>query len=191
MSKVSKCSAGYTLLETVVAVALFSLVLLSVLEVSTAGWRASVEARGDYQVEDVARDALNAIVQGDTRVTPSIRGLVSASEVAVAETPFSALAYKVKGITSSGAEGRITVTYYLSNGEILRTVRDYGTSLVFCTTGGTKIASDVSVFDLAATWDPLSTRLLVQIRLKVVDKDGRSIMLETRVLPRNQGTGGV
>lgn len=180
---------GFTLLEVIIAVAIFSIVLIGVLSVWIAGLRNDVQVYGSVQLEDTARDTLNFIVRGDTFTSPTIKGLVEASEVGIATSPVPALAYRVKGITSTGVEGYITVTYYLSSGKLYRVVVDYGTSLVLTTTGGVEKASNVERFGLSAVVDPVSGRKLVSIDLTLKSQSGDSFNIKTTVLPRNQPTG--
>ncbi len=182
-------SAGFTLVEVVVAVTLFSVLLAAVLMVLRSSMRNSAQVFASEQLEDSARDLLNKIVEGDTFVSPTLNGLVEGSEVAVSTTPVPALGYKVTGITSTGVKGHITITYYLDYGKLYRTVADYGTSLVLTTAGGVEMADSVEGFGLSVVVDPVSGRKLVSIDLQLRSPSGEFFSVKATVLPRNQPSG--
>jgi len=176
---------GFTLVEVVVGMALLSLVVGAILLVFRAGWKAEVKAYSDSRVQAVARETMSRIVYGDPRVTPRVRGLLQAYAV-VTDPARNAIAYKTIWQDDSGTEHKEVVTYYLSDGKLYRSVTPYNESLglVIVTEGGTVVAEWISGFTLSA-----NGVLPVEITLEVTQPRGTSMMLQTKVQPRNLGGG--
>jgi type II secretory pathway pseudopilin PulG len=181
-------TAGFSLVEAVVAMALLGLMLAAILGTFSASWRAEVKAFTDQEVQAVARDMLHRIVHGDPRPAVPVIGLVRAREV-VTDPANSALAYRVTWTDESEVVHDDAVLYYASEGTLYRQVFSYADPLdafLAHTSGGTALAHGVTAFELS---DP--GVLPVEIAITITHHHGEaSITVQTRVTPRNLATGG-
>jgi len=175
---------GFTLVEAVVGIGLFSLILLAILLVTGTSWKTEVKARTDHKAQWVARGILQVITNGDPHPAVPVKGLLQASEVAT-DPANSALAYRVTWIDSSEVVHDDAVHYYLLGEKVYRRVEAYTSPLTPLTTGGAEIADGVTSFVLSA-----DGAIPVEITVTVSYLEGNSVTLQTKVTPRNLPSEG-
>lgn len=171
---------GLTLMDTIVGLTVFVILMAGILMMTTETWRTQTRAYLDNRLQLVATETLNAIAYGDPA---EARGLRYACAF-MTDPLNSALTYHVKWFKDGVALDK-RVTFYLSGGKIYRTVVDYVDPLVIDRTGGTEIASGVTVFQLTPT-----ATVPVEIALKLEGRNGASFTVSTAVKPRNLPTSG-
>ncbi len=181
---------GFSLVEAMVGVALFSLLFLGIMTIWTAGWKTESKARIDSEFQSIARNTMNVLLYGETWRDPPIHGLFRAKSV-VTSTALSALSYEVVWYEKINETTTVihdeAISYYLSGEKLYRYVEDpYVAPLDIVTSGGTEVADHVLAFDVTPDGiDPYP----VGIVLRVGRAGGETIVLETTVTPRNMGLG--
>ena len=174
---------GFSLVEAVVALGLATLLLLGLMTLWGAGWRTERQAMTDSELNRLARDTLNAIINGDPGENPPVQGLIRASAV-VTSPGLSALAYRVTWTEGSGASAvphDDEVAYYLSGNTIYRVVSAFVEPVNIVTAGGTVVAEHVTTFGVSVNTGPEP----VGLTITVTSRFGTNLTLETTVLPRN------
>lgn len=175
--------AGFSLVEAVVALGLATLLLLGLMALWGAGWRTERQAMTDSELNRLARDTMNAIINGDPGENPPVQGLIRANAV-VTSPGLSALAYRVTWTEGSG-ESAIPhddeVAYYLSGNIIYRVVSAFVEPVNIVTAGGTVVAEHVTTFGVSVNTGPEP----VGLTITVTSPFGTNLTLETTVLPRN------
>jgi hypothetical protein len=176
--------SGFSLVETIVAVGLTSLLFAGILTMVGASWRTEHNALADSRLQHEARAVLNTITSGDPGTTPPVQGLIRAREVVLG---VSSLAYRV---TWSETVDAITIThddsvsYYLSGTTLCRVVAEYVTPLTIATTGGTSVAAMITTF----TVTPVTGTSAVSMSVTASDGHGGIITIRTTCSPRNTGS---
>jgi len=177
-----RSGAGFTLIEAVIGIGLFSLVLLAILIVTGTSWKTQVTAQTDYKAQWVARNLINTIINGDPHDAEA-KGLIQACEV-VTDPELSALAYRVVWTDEADVEHDDAVYYYLSGQKVYRRVEAYTSPLSIVTGGGTEVADLILAFNLS----PNGT-IPVEISVTVGQPQGDPVTLQTKMTPRNLTEG--
>jgi type II secretory pathway pseudopilin PulG len=178
-----KNSAGFSLIETVVALGLASLLLAGILTMVSASWRTEHNALADSRLQHEARSVLSIVTNGDPGTTPAVQGLIRARQVVLGS---SSLAYRVTWSETVGG-GTLThddsVSYYLSGTALCRLVADYVAPLTIVTTGGTPVAAMVTTFTVAT----VTGTSAVSMSVTASDGHGGTMTMITTCKPRNIG----
>jgi hypothetical protein len=171
--------SGFSLVETIVAVGLASLLLAGILTMVSASWRTEHDALADSRLQHEARTVLNTIAGGDPGAVPPVQGLIRAREVVLGA---SSLAYRVTW-SAGTVEHDDNVSYYLSGTTLCRVVAEYVTPLTIATTGGTSVATMITTF----TVTPVTGTSAVSMSVTASDGHGGTITMRTTCNPRNTG----
>jgi len=176
--------SGFSLVETIVAVGLASLLLAGILTMVSASWRTEHNALADSRLQHEARVVLNTITSGDPGTTPPVQGLIRAREVVLG---VSSLAYRVtwsETVDAIPITHDDSVSYYLSGTTLCRVVAEYVTPLTIATTGGTSFATMITTF----TVTPVTGTSAVSMSVTASDGHGGIITIRTTCSPRNTGS---
>jgi len=176
--------SGFSLVETIVAVGLTSLLLAGILTMVSASWRTEHNALADSRLQHETRAVLSVVTNGDPGTTPPVQGLIRAREVVLG---VSSLAYRVTWSETVGASTVThdnSVSYYLSGTTLCRVVVEYVTPLTIATTGGTSVAAMITTF----TVTPVTGTSAVSMSVTASDGHGGTMTTFTTCNPRNTGS---
>lgn len=183
-------TGGFSMVEALVGMALFSLLFLGLLTIWTAGWKTESKARTDSELQRIGRDAINTIVYGETLRNPPVHGLIKAKAV-ITSTALSALTYEVVWYEKVNETTTIihddAVSYYLSGDKLYRYVEPFVAPLRIVTSGGEVVAEHILAFSVTPDGaNPYPVELEITVGWPGVDP----IVFPTTVTPRNVGLGG-
>jgi len=179
------------MIESLVGMALLGLVFVAIMTIWTTSWRTEQKAMTDSHLQRIGRLALHAIVNGDPQSSPPVHGLIKAREALTNETR-TALAYAVtwyETVDGSQVQHDDEVSIYLSDGKLYRYVETFVEPLNLTTTGGTEIAPEIASLKVTIAPSPTG-KYLVQLEVVVGDPNGKYMVFDTGITPRNWWAGG-
>ncbi len=171
---------GLTLMDTVVGLTVFVILMAGILMLTTETWRTQTRAFQDNRLQLLATETLNAIAYGDPA---EARGLRYACAY-MTDPANSALAFRAVW-SKDGVVQDKRITFYLTGDKLYQAVVDYSDPLTIVRTGGTEIASGVTLFQLTPT-----TTLPVEIVLNLQGRNDATFVIKTAVKPRNLPASG-